>query len=218
VPINEPENGNAIHGLVRGQDWSVATQSDERVTVQYRLDPQPGYPFSLALAIDYSLSPDGLRVATTARNHGAEAAPFGSGMHPYLAGPVDDIVLRAPGRTVIHTDGRGLPTAREPVAGTEYDFTRARAIGTTELDHCFTDLERDADGLARVRFGDVTIWLDESYGYVQLFTGDPLPDVARRSLAVEPMTCPPNAFRTGESVVRLEPGAGVTSLWGISPG
>ena len=48
--------------------------------------------------------------------------------------------------------------------------------------------------------------MDEAYGYLMLFTGDPLPDVNRRSLAVEPMTCPPNAFRTGEAVIRLEPG------------
>ena len=57
--------------------------------------------------------------------------------------------------------------------------------------------------------------MDEAYGYLQLFTGDPLPDVARRSLAVEPMTCPPNAFRTGEALVRLEPGASWTGAWGI---
>ena len=52
----------------------------------------------------------------------------------------------------------------------------------------------------------VTLWMDEAYPYVMLFTGDPLPDVARRSLAVEPMTCPPNAFRTGRDLIRLEPG------------
>ena len=50
-----------------------------------------------------------------------------------------------------------------------------------------------------------------------VFTGDPLPDVARRSLAVEPMTCPPNAFRTGDSVSRLEPGESTASTWGIEP-
>jgi aldose 1-epimerase len=54
-------------------------------------------------------------------------------------------------------------------------------------------------------------------GRVMLFTGDPLPDVNRRALAVEPMTCPPNAFRTGEAVVRLEPGQSFTSAWGIAP-
>ena len=48
-----------------------------------------------------------------------------------------------------------------------------------------------------------------------LFTGDPLPDVNRRSLAVEPMTCPPNAFRSGEALTRLEPGDSATGAWGI---
>ena len=50
-----------------------------------------------------------------------------------------------------------------------------------------------------------------------LFTGDPLPDVARRSLAVEPMTCAPNAFRSGDGLIRLEPGESATSSWGIVP-
>ena len=89
------------------------------------------------------------------------------------------------------------------------------------LDHCFTDLERDADGRAAVRLSDpgghsVTLWADESYRYVMVFTGDPLPDVARRSLAVEPMTCPPNAFQTGEDVIALEPGRSFSSSWGVS--
>jgi aldose 1-epimerase len=61
------------------------------------------------------------------------------------------------------------------------------------------------------------LWVDETYSHVMFFTGDPLPDIARRSIAVEPMTCPPNAFRTGESLVRLEPGASTTSVWGMIP-
>jgi aldose 1-epimerase len=82
---------------------------------------------------------------------------------------------------------------------------------------------REDDGLARVELRDpgsgrgLTLWVDETYPYLMLFTGDPLPDVDRRSLAVEPMTCPPNAFRTGESLIRLEPGGSFTSTWGITP-
>jgi aldose 1-epimerase len=108
-----------------------------------------------------------------------------------------------------------------PVEGTDYDFRQTRPIGGTELDNAFTDLERDDDGLARVelrhpdRGTTVSLWLGESYPYVELFTGDPLPGVNRRSLAVEPMTCPPNAFRTGESLLVLEPGGSATAVWGI---
>jgi aldose 1-epimerase len=109
------------------------------------------------------------------------------------------------------------------VDGTAYDFREPRAIGTTKLDNAFTDLERDEDGLARVELRDpargraLTLWVDESYGCLMLFTGDPLPDVDRRSLAVDPMTCPPNAFRTGEALIRLEPGDSTTGAWGIVP-
>ena len=69
-----------------------------------------------------------------------------------------------------------------------------------------------------LRHGDsgLDVWMDESYGYVMVFTGDPLPDVNRRSIAVEPMTCPPNAFRTGVDVIRLEPGEELESAFGIS--
>ena len=38
-----------------------------------------------------------------------------------------------------------------------------------------------------------------------------------RVLAVEPMTCPPNAFRTRQSLVTLEPEGSWTGEWGIDP-
>jgi aldose 1-epimerase len=42
-------------------------------------------------------------------------------------------------------------------------------------------------------------------------------EVNRRTLAVERMTCPPKAFRTGQSLVPLEPGASCLGEWGITP-
>jgi aldose 1-epimerase len=108
------------------------------------------------------------------------------------------------------------------VEGTEYDFRQPKRVGSIKLDHAFTDLERDADGLARVELRDsdretkVSLWVDQSYPYLMLFSGDPLPNVRRRSLAVEPMTCPPNAFRTGDALIRLKPGASFTGTWGIA--
>jgi aldose 1-epimerase len=210
LPLTEPERGNAIHGLVRGEPWSVAEQERSRVLMTHALDPQPGHPFSLALELEYSLSDDGLRVQTTATNVGAAVAPYGAGAHPYLttgAGTVDSATLRIPARTVLHSNDRGLPVGSEPVEGSDLDFRSPRPIGATVLDHAFTDLERGDDGLARVDLADrVSLWVDPSFPYLMVFTGDPLPDVARRSIAVEPMTCPPNAFQSGEGVIRLEPG------------
>ena len=225
LPLTEPDAQNAIHGLVRWVSWTVGERRANRVVMEHLLHPQPGYPFSLALSVEYTLSESGLLVRTTATNVGGDTCPYGAGAHPYLTigtESVDSVILRAPGRTVLTSDERGLPVGVVSVDGTEYDFVRPRPIGSTKLDNAFTDLERGEDGRARVELRDpeheagVTLWVDERYPYLMLFTGDTLPD-ARRSLAVEPMTCPPNAFRTGESLVRLEPGRSFTSTWGITP-
>jgi aldose 1-epimerase len=225
LPLTEPEYGNAIHGLVRGATWNARPASDH-VVMDYLLEPQPGYPFALALSVEYSLSDSGLTVTTTARNVGAESCPYGCGQHPYLTlgtPKIDTLRLRVPGRVVTSSDERGVPVSREPVEGTEYDFRAGRSIGGTVLDSAFTDLERDADGRARVLLDDpdggsgITLWVDESYSFLMVFSGDPYPDLARRSIAVEPMTCPPNAFRTHDSVIVLEPGESTSSTWGIEP-
>ena len=226
LELNEPENRNAIHGLVRWEPWTVREREPHRVVMDHVLSPQPGYPFTLELSIEYTLSTGGLSVRTTATNVGQAACPYGVGAHPYLTAgteTVDDLILHVPAETVVSPDERGLPLNAGPVEVTEYDFRRPRPIGPTRLDHTFTDLAREEDGLARVALAGLhpgsglALWVDEAYGYLQLFSGDPLPDVNRRSLAVEPMTCPANAFRTGEGLIRLEPGASFTGAWGISP-
>ena len=226
LALTEPERLNAIHGLVRWATWTAGELAPDRVEMEHLLLPQPGYPFSLAIRIEYRLSDEGLQVRTTATNVGADRCPFGAGAHPYLTAgtaPVDDAILRCPPGPYSGPTERGIPTGVESAEATEYDFRRPRPIGPTRLDHCFTDLERDEDGLARVELRHprdhtgVTLWVDTGYPYLMLFTGDPLPDVDRRSLAVEPMTCPPNAFRGGEALISLEPGASWVGEWGIDP-
>jgi aldose 1-epimerase len=226
LELNEPENRNAIHGLVRWEPWTIGEREPHRVVMAHVLAPRPGYPFTLELSIEYALAIDGLTVRTTATNVGEAACPYGKGAHPYFTvgtETVDSAILHVPAGTVVGADERGLPLDAAPVEGTEYDFRRPRPIGSTRLDHAFTDLVREEDGLARVAVSGLhpgsglELWVDEAYRYLQLFSGDPLPDVNRRSLAVEPMTCPANAFRTGEGLIRLEPGASFTGAWGISP-
>jgi aldose 1-epimerase len=225
VPLNEVANANAIHGLVRWASWGVQAREPHRVVLQHIVGPQPGYPFTLQMTIDYALGDTGLTVRTTTTNVGSTAAPFGSGAHPYFnvgTDTVDDIVLRVPAYTALSSNGRGIPTGTQHVQGTELDFRSPRRIGDAKIDHGFTDLEWDGSGIARVELtssqGDdgVTLWVDESYPYVMVFTGD-LPEVSRRGLAVEPMTCAPNAFRSGDGLVVLEPGASTTGTWGITP-
>jgi aldose 1-epimerase len=226
LPINEPTDKSAIHGLVRWRAWNAVEREEHRVVVEHDLHPQPGYPFSLALRIEYALSADGLRISTTATNVGSTRCPFGAGAHPYLLpGPpkIDTATLALPAHSTLEFERDGTPRGASSVRETEVDFRQARELGSMKLDHCFADLERDHDGIARVTLTrpeigtGVTVWMDAAYRYVMLYTGDGRPDVDRRSLAVEPMTCPPQAFRTREGLVVLEPGDSMTATWGLSP-
>ncbi len=228
LALSEPATHNAIHGLVRWSNWSVADREDHRVVMAHRLHPQPGYPFALDLSIAYSLSAAGLAVTTTATNVGPKSCPYGAGAHPYLTvgtERLDDATLTVPASTWLPADGRGIPLAEQPVDGTPYDFRAARMIAATQLDTGYTDLLRDEDGLARVKLSSgaggaaVALWLDESHPYLMVFTGDsvPEPQRRRRGLGVEPMTCAPNALRSGAGLQILEPGSSFSASWGIEP-
>jgi aldose 1-epimerase len=224
LALSEVAHSNAIHGLVRWVAWTVREREAHRVVVAHVLHPQPGYPFSLDLELEYELSSRGLSVRTTATNVGGTACPFGSGAHPYLSvgtAVVDDAALRVPAGTALHADDRGIPAGTLEVAGTELDFRAERRIGLSKLDTCFTDFDRDESDVARIHLAAdggprVSLWVDGSYPYVMVFTGD-IAEVGRRGLAIEPMTCAPNAFRTGDGLVRLEPGTTWAGEWGIEP-
>jgi len=227
LPLTEPQRRNASHGLVRWLNWAPLERSAARLVLGLRLEPQPGYPFALALELDYALSPAGLAVRTTARNAGPTPLPFGAGQHPYFTvgtARVDDALLRLPARTYLTTDDRLIPTGRAPVVGTALDFQAERPIGGTRLDTCFTDLRADVDGRVRVALSHpvgaprLTIALDAAYRFVQAYTGDSLPEEAgrRRGIAIEPMTCAPNAFNSGDGLRVLGPGETFTAVWTAS--
>ncbi|MGI8578516.1 MAG: aldose 1-epimerase family protein [Nocardioidaceae bacterium] len=224
VALTEPDKHNAIHGFLRWRPWTCAERSADRVVMSSRLYPLMGYPFTLDVSVDYRLSDDGLIVATTATNIGAEAAPYACGQHPYLspgAGTIDACTLQFAADTRIDTDsGRQLPIETESVSGTRFDFAKPGQLGELAIDYAFTDLARDADGRSWCRLTGqdgrtAEIWIDDTYPYLELYTADTLSeDRRRRGLGVEPMTAPPNAFASGTDVASLQPDESVSNTWG----
>jgi carbohydrate kinase (thermoresistant glucokinase family) len=228
LPLTEPEKNNAIHGLLRWNLWNLLARTTDAVRVGTTLCPQPGYPFLLEVCAEYRLGPEGLETAVFATNSGTAPAPYGVGQHPYLTvgtDLVDTALLTVPARYLLRTDDQGLPIRKEPVDGTVYDFRTARAIGELRLDTAFTGLDRDPGGRAGVRLAHpsglrgVDLWLGEGTRYVQVYTGDTLaePERWRRGVAVEAMSCPADAFRSGTDLTLLEAGATHVLRWGLSP-
>jgi aldose 1-epimerase len=225
LALSEPPTHNAIHGLLRWRPWQATEREANRVVMRTRLHPQPGYPFALDVSIAYELSDEGLSVTTTALNAGERTCPYGAGQHPYLSsgkGLVDECLLELPVDTRLLTDERRqLPIGSETIEGSELDFRVARRVGETRMDAAFTDLRREETGEAVTRLtrpdGDrVELWVDERYRFLEVYTGDTLaPARRRRGLAVEPMTCAPNAFQSGDGLVRLDPGQSLSTRWGV---
>jgi aldose 1-epimerase len=226
--LTEPTRHNASHGLVRWAAWSLEEHGTSSVSLSYRLMAQSGYPWTLDLHVLYDLSADGLTVTQTATNLGDQPAPYASGAHPYLTagpGPVDDWELTLPASTRLLSDERMLPVGEEDVAGTPYDFRVSRPIRDTRLDHAFGALERDEHGRATTLLRDpatgrgAAIWVDAEHPWLMVFSADDGWDPPRQALAVEPMTAPPDAFRSGRDLTTLAPagqgGDEVSVSWGI---
>ena len=218
LELSEPERRTALHGLVLQSRWRGVRTSARRVSLSYALSPRQGYPFELALSVSYELASGGVVMTLHATNVGTQRAPFGAGLHPYLTPgttDVEDMVLEVPARARVPVDDRLLPTgAAVPVDGTELDFRRPRRLGRVPVDACFGELDRSPAGVARMRLGagtgggQLTVWMDERFRFVQVFT-------AEGAVAVEPMTCAPDAFNSGDGLVVLEPGASFTGRCGL---
>ncbi|GAA1807158.1 aldose 1-epimerase family protein [Planosporangium flavigriseum] len=223
LALTEPSRHNAIHGLVNWVRWSRVSGDDSSITVEYEVVPQPGYRWPLALRTTWSLNADGLTAEHSATNTGTEPCPFGLATHPYVQVPglkADELLLGVPGRLRLLVDSRMLPIGAAKVAG-EYDFTEPRAIGGLALDTAYGDLIRDADGRSTVTLTapdgrGVRVWADSAFNWWQVFTGDTLAAARyRRAVAVEPMTCPPDAFRSGRDLIVIQPGETWRGSWGM---
>ena len=224
LALTEPVRGHALHGLLAWTEFADRVVEDDRVVLAATIEPQLGYPFRVEVTVEFRLDSDGLTQTIAARNLGADAAPWGTGPHPYLVGGdgrVDDWTLTLPASEVLTvTPDRLSPVAVESVdRHPEWDFRTPRRIGDVFIDHAFTELAHD-DGLAEVRVvaadghGVALSW-DESCPWVQVHTAD-LPDDSENSrigLAVEPMTCPPDAFNSAVDLVVLEPSARHAASW-----
>jgi aldose 1-epimerase len=224
TPITEPGRDAALHGLMSWVEWEPVTHEPDRVVLGYLLHPQYGYPFQLEFQIEYAVTGEGLRTTMTARNTGAGPAPFGAAYHPYfrVSSPtVEATTLSLPASTYYLTNDRLIPTGKTTVVGTPYDFRAPRPIGGTTMDTAFTDLARGSDGTAVVRLAGpeatVELWVDETLPYLQVYTDDgAAPDrPPRGGITVEPMTCAPNAFNTGDGLIVLQPNQTYRGQWGL---
>lgn len=225
LDVTEPSRGNAIHGLLRRRPWDVIEHTGSLVSLVAEIEPQAGWPAALRVTVSYALDDRGLTVTHGVKNVGDVRTPFGVGTHPYpRAGnaETDACTLTLAATTVLPLDReRMVPSGPAvPVEGTGLDFREGRPLAGASLDTPFGGCVPGQDGLVHhtlvAEDGGVEIWADPVFRWVQVYTPDSYPGRGR-AVAVEPMTCPPDALNSGTDLLWVAPGETWGARWGITP-
>lgn len=220
VALTEPERGHALHGLAAWLEFGLVAHTDSEVTLEGIIEPQAGYPWRVAVTVVNTLSDAGLATTVTATNHSSTPAPWGTGPHPYLVageGRVDDWTLELPAAEVLLTTELLAPTELASVEKAGFDWREAHPIGDIFIDHAFTGFSQNRVRLTTASGSGVEMTWGDECPWVQLHTADqPIAAINRLGLAVEPMTCPPDAFNSGTDLVTLAPRSGASASWSIT--
>lgn len=223
LALSDPSRGNAIHGLIAWHSFECIARTENAVTLRGYVEPQRGYPWRLRVEVASSVSADGLRQRITISNESSTPAPVGIGTHPYLvidaavADAVNGWQLTLPANEVMSFDDRMLPAAVVPVqTAPDLDFRAPRPVGSTALNHAYTALAGTTAQVTDANGRGVEIWWDADVTWLVAYTADYAEgDATRNSLAIEPMTCPPDALTSGADLRVLAPGEQTTLEWGI---
>lgn len=232
LPVNERATGNAAHGFAAVLEFEAVLIEADRLVLRSRIEPRPGYPWWVAVEVEFALTARGLSQEVRATNESVAPAPFGMGGHPYLlagrarAGAIDEWSLAVPARRVLLVDDeRMLPTGVVDLGSPgarHYDFRGGRPLRGAVLNNAYTGFDFGCGATARVAVVDArgvgaAIEWDERCRWVQLYTADAATGADHRgAIAVEPMTCPPDAFNSKRDLVSLAPGATTSAGWLIS--
>lgn len=212
LPVDEPTFGTSLHGFVAFQEWEIAEANASSVILRTLIAARYSYPWTLLASARYSLDAQrGLTVELSATNIGEGTAPYGVGFHPYLAvddARADELELTNPASIIYEANASMIPVAAHDVASFGLDFRSPTLIGDSRLDHAFAGLP---EGTWTVTLRDpasrVGVSLSSDARWLQVYSAD---YIGRVGVAVEPMSCPPNAFNSGTDVVALGPGESYT--------
>lgn len=224
LEVTEPEFGHANHGLLADTEYDVISQVSQRIELRALIEGRPGYPFEIEVTVGYELDDRGVRVSHAVRNLGSRVAPFAVGAHPYLRlgdEPVEDLTLEIVADRALDIDASHIPRGEFAVEGSAWDLRGGIPVGSIVRHAAYTGLDITRGAVVhRLRSGTgrtVELWADPDYGWVQVYVaaGFESDGGSRTAVAVEPMTAPPNALRTGEGLRWLEPGDRWDAAWGI---
>ncbi len=206
--------GNAMHGLVDEATAEVVETRAGFLKLATKVEADTGYPWNLLVEATFELTADELVVGYSVTNVGSGNAPVGIGTHPYF--PFSDdttIVVNAVTATVHGSDM--LPVSSTPAVEIGLGPGNAVLVRDLKLDTQFTGV---TNPVATLRTGNLSldIWHDNA-PWLMIYTTNKFPwaDGPGNAIAIEPQTCPADAFNTGEDLRVLASGESTFMRFGL---
>jgi aldose 1-epimerase len=218
LPVNKPREHNAIHGFIWKQPFKLLETllSESSALLQLKNEYHGdyiGFPFPFTTELRLELHLAQLKISITVTNTGTTAMPLGIGWHPYFSfnKKADELSLQIPACNILETDKRMIPTGNRNVFE---KFHRLQKIETTSFDTCFEFIESDKMFETKIFNSEtnitISLWQENIFRYIQVYIP---PD--RNSIALEPMTCPADAFNSKENLLTLKPNEKFEGNFGV---
>jgi aldose 1-epimerase len=201
LPVNREKEQNAIHGLLYNKVFEVIDEEvmeDEASVIlsHYYEGDTPGYPFEFQINITYTLHEDNTLSVETIITHDNEGSiPFGLGFHPYFA--IENGTLHFPECKILEAGSDLIPTGKTK----PFEHSGKKAdLKKLNLDTCL-EINNPKKALFKLEENGSTLQISsEDFAYFQLYT-----PANKKSIAIEPMTCPANALNSGKGLLLLKP-------------
>jgi len=213
-PINEERTSNNLHAIIN-KEFILKDVDLEKgsITLVYIHSGSYGpYPFSSKVMIEYSLGNSQLDVKMQILNKEEHEIPVGIGSHPYFnfGLPIEDVLLEIPSKEFVQVNEDLIPNGH---IVRDNSFSKLKKIGATEFDTCYVLDDRQVCHIY-VPERDMHFYLKQDSGrlpYLHIF----IPS-ARDSIALEPVSCIPDAFNNGIGLVQLAPKSEIDFSYSVS--
>ena len=159
------------------------------------------YPFPFRIRITYTLRDAVLSMGVSIQNAGSRNMPMGFGIHPYFRvglspdANASTALIKVPAATYWELDADSVPTGRRLAAIDALDLRDGRSFAGLTLDHVFTDVQTEVDGVSRcvIENGDtghgMVMESDAQFRELVVYTPP-----GRDTICFEPYTCPTDAI------------------------
>lgn len=199
--VRADQHGLPMHGLLAAYpNWCVTERAANLLSAKLDFGAHPdllaGFPFPHILTLDVALADRVLRVTTTVTPTSATPVPLCFGFHPYLTipdAPRPQWLLETPPLRHLPVDGCGIPTGE-----TEFWPATAEPLGNKTFDDGFDGVPAGAVFALSAGSRRIEVVFGRGYPAAQIFA--PENDAV---VAIEPMTAPTNALRTGHYSVAV---------------